>query len=142
MVTVLCCGCFDALHVGHVAHLQAARAMGDTLIVALTLDNYVNKGPGRPLFRFDERKRMLEALRCVDLVIGHADVTITLLAVRPDIYVKGPDYMRPERLGEYTLCQQLGTRVEVLHTRPVYHTSDIITGALLERNRAVAESVN
>ena len=53
---VLCQGCFDILHIGHVLHLEAAKKLGNKLVVAITPDKYIKKGPGRP--RFDEKQRM------------------------------------------------------------------------------------
>src|SRR5438034_229633 len=68
---VLTNGAFDLLHVGHVRYLQAARALGDLLIVGLNSDASVRayKGPGRPLVPQDERAELLAALRCVDYVV-------------------------------------------------------------------------
>jgi cytidyltransferase-like protein len=65
---VHCHGCFDLLHIGHIKHLQAARRIGDFLIVTVTPDRYVNKGPGRPAFTERLRAEALAALDCVDLV--------------------------------------------------------------------------
>src|SRR5881275_839903 len=89
-------GCFDLLHVGHVRYLQAARALGDLLIVGLNSDASVRayKGPGRPLVPQDERAELLAALRCVDYVVIFDEPTASALvsALQPDIYVKGGDY--------------------------------------------------
>src|SRR6476661_4029741 len=89
-------GAFDLLHVGHVRYLQAARALGDLLIVGLNDDASVRayKGPTRPLVPEDERAEVLAALACVDYVVLFGDPTATRLveAIRPDIYAKGGDY--------------------------------------------------
>src|SRR4051812_11419613 len=66
--TVLCHGVFDLFHVGHVRHLKAARREGDLLIVTLTADKHVNKGPGRPVFTERLRAEMIAALEFVDFV--------------------------------------------------------------------------
>lgn len=95
---VLCHGVFDLVHMGHVRHLEAARREGDILIVTLTADRHVNKGPGRPIFGQDIRAEMLAALEYVDWVgINRAPSAETVLdVIRPDIYVKGSDYENPE----------------------------------------------
>lgn len=90
-------GVFDLLHVGHVDYLTKARALGDRLVLGLNSDASVrrlNKGPERPLNPESARKQVLEALRCVDLVVVFGDDTpLELIAeVQPDILVKGGDY--------------------------------------------------
>src|SRR3990167_9824242 len=76
---VLCHGCFDPLHIGHVLHLEAAKRFGEILIVAITDDDYVNKGPRRPVFHVEHRRAMLEALRCVDATMVVKDRKSTSL---------------------------------------------------------------
>jgi rfaE bifunctional protein nucleotidyltransferase chain/domain len=95
---VLCHGVFDLVHMGHVRHLEAARREGDMLIVTVTADHFVNKGPGRPIFGEDMRAEMLAALEYVDCVgINHAaDAESVLDTIMPDVYVKGSDYENPE----------------------------------------------
>lgn len=92
-------GCFDILHAGHVRLLQAARAMGDVLLVALNSDESVRrlKGPTRPVSRIEDRVAVLSALGCVDFVCQfEQDTPLELiLAAQPDVIVKGGDY-RPE----------------------------------------------
>jgi len=87
-------GVFDLLHVGHIRHFEQARAMGDVLVVTITPDRYVNKGPHRPAFPQGLRAEAVAALDAVDYVgitrWPTAENAIKLL--RPDIYVKGPDY--------------------------------------------------
>ena len=87
-------GTFDLLHVGHVRHMQAARELGDALVVTITADRYVNKGPGRPVFPENLRAEMLASLEYVDLVaINHEpDAVGAITAIRPHLYVKGQDY--------------------------------------------------
>lgn len=92
--TVLCHGVFDLLHIGHIRHFQQAKGFGDLLIVTLTPDVYVNKGPNRPAFNQDLRADALCSLQCVDYVSINqwpiAEKLIELL--QPDVYVKGKDY--------------------------------------------------
>lgn len=89
-------GCFDLLHVGHVAYLEAARALGDALLIGVNGDDSVRqlKGPGRPLNRESDRARVLAALGCVDGVSVFPEMRATrfLSEALPDIYVKGGDY--------------------------------------------------
>jgi rfaE bifunctional protein kinase chain/domain/rfaE bifunctional protein nucleotidyltransferase chain/domain len=93
-VVVLAHGTFDLMHFGHVRHLQAARREGDLLIVTITADHFVNKGPGRPIFPHAIRAEMLASLECVDFVgINHAASAESVLhTVKPQVYVKGNDY--------------------------------------------------
>lgn len=95
---VLAHGVFDLVHLGHVRHLEAACQHGDVLIVSLTADHFVNKGPGRPAFPEHLRAEMLAAMEYVDFVgINHApDACPVIRSVRPDIYVKGTDYANAE----------------------------------------------
>ena len=89
-------GCFDLLHIGHLATLQAARKLGDCLVVCLNSDASVSalKGPDRPLTPQVDRARLLAALDCVDAVVVFDESTpeAVLTWLRPDIWVKGGDY--------------------------------------------------
>jgi len=92
---VLCHGVFDLLHIGHIKHLKKAKSLGDVLIVTVTPNRYVNKGPHRPVFDEELRMEALASLEFVDFValnkLDTAENAIYLL--KPDIYVKGKDYM-------------------------------------------------
>jgi rfaE bifunctional protein nucleotidyltransferase chain/domain len=94
----LCHGVFDLVHLGHIRHIQAARNEGDIVMVTVTADRYVNKGPGRPIFPENMRAEMLASLANVDWVaINRTSSAEPILdTVRPDIYVKGSDYENPE----------------------------------------------
>ena len=95
---VLCHGVFDLVHMGHVKHLEAARREGDILIVTVTSDQHVNKGPGRPIFPDHMRAEMLAAIEYVDYVGVNYDPTAepVIQSIKPDVYVKGSDYENPE----------------------------------------------
>jgi D-glycero-beta-D-manno-heptose 1-phosphate adenylyltransferase len=102
--TVLANGCFDILHVGHVRYLEAARSLGDILVVAINSDRSVRalKGAGRPILSERERVALVSALRCVDhvVVFDETDVTRVLDVLHPAIHAKGTDYTEatvPER---------------------------------------------
>lgn len=91
---VHCHGVFDLLHIGHIRHFQEAKEMGDSLIVTLTPDHFVNKGPHRPAFPQDLRAEVITSLDAVDYVaINHWPTAVeTINLLRPHIYAKGPDY--------------------------------------------------
>ncbi|HUB69140.1 MAG TPA: adenylyltransferase/cytidyltransferase family protein, partial [Acidimicrobiales bacterium] len=95
---VQCHGTFDLLHLGHVRHLEAARQLGDCLVVTVTADPFVNKGPGRPVFDAVARAEMLASLQFVDWVAinDDPDAVSAIRRLRPDVYVKGKDYQNPE----------------------------------------------
>ncbi|MCE2725320.1 MAG: PfkB family carbohydrate kinase [Planctomycetaceae bacterium] len=91
---VHCHGVFDLLHVGHLRYFQEAKAMGDVLVVTLTTDKFVNKGPHRPAFPEQLRAEVLAGLECVDFVAinPHPTAVEAIRLIKPDVYVKGPDY--------------------------------------------------
>lgn len=95
----MCHGVFDLLHPGHVVHLQQARSHGDLLVVTVTPDRFVNKGPGRPLFNEQLRLATLAALADVDFVALNEwpDAARTIRLLRPDAYIKGSDYADAEK---------------------------------------------
>ena len=115
--TVFTNGCFDLLHVGHTRYLQAARELGDRLVLGLNSDGSVRglKGPSRPILPQEERAELLAALECVDYVLVFDEPTAdeAIKAVRPTLYVKGGDY-DPERIPETPLVRALGGEVRVL----------------------------
>ncbi len=91
---VQCHGTFDLVHPGHIVHFEEARALGDVLVVTLTAEKFVNKGPGRPFFDDTMRTRWLAALACVDyvVIIPFAAAVEAIEAVRPHFYCKGTEY--------------------------------------------------
>jgi len=95
---VHCHGVFDLLHYGHVIHLQSAKSFGDLLVVTITADAYVNKGPGRPYFSAEKRALMLASLECVDYVAisNYPKAIAAIDELKPDYYVKGADYRDKE----------------------------------------------
>jgi rfaE bifunctional protein nucleotidyltransferase chain/domain len=92
---VQCHGVFDLLHVGHLRHFEAAKRFGDVLVVTLTPDRWVNKGPLRPAFDEQMRLEMLAGLNCVDFVALNEWPTAveTLKLVKPDVFVKGSEFV-------------------------------------------------
>jgi len=107
-------GCFDLLHAGHVRTLEAARALGDCLVVCLNSDESVRrlKGPERPIVGERERAEVLRSLSCVDDVVVFDEDTpeAVLERIRPDIWVKGGDYSAA-RLPEARTIERWGGQV-------------------------------
>jgi len=93
-----CHGIFDLLHPGHIHHFEAAKREGDILIVTITPDEYVGKGPGRPVFNQRLRAESVAALHCVDYVAINEWPTAveTIKKLKPDVYTKGSDYANRE----------------------------------------------
>jgi rfaE bifunctional protein kinase chain/domain/rfaE bifunctional protein nucleotidyltransferase chain/domain len=91
---VLCHGVFDLLHIGHIKHFNEAKNFGDILVVSLTPDKFVNKGPGRPAFNEKLRLQAIASLDVVDYVVLNLTPTAVniIKKLKPDIYCKGPDY--------------------------------------------------
>ena len=91
---VHCHGVFDLLHIGHIKHLEKAKEFGDRLVVTLTPDMYVNKGPGRPVFNQTLRSEAIAALDSVDYVSINDTSTAVhpIKIIKPNIYCKGKDY--------------------------------------------------
>ena len=91
---VLCHGVFDLLHIGHIKHLEKAKKLGDKLVVTITADKFVSKGPGRPVFNEILRSEALASISAVDYVaINDTSTAINPIKVlKPNIYCKGKDY--------------------------------------------------
>ena len=122
----MCHGCWDVLHYGHLLHLLQARTFGDMLVVSVTADEFVNKGPGKPRFNVDQRMAMLRALRMVDMVICSDDFTpdAVIRYVRPAVYVKGKEY--EGMLPEQELVESLGGEVKFIETEASHiHSREI-----------------
>jgi D-glycero-beta-D-manno-heptose 1-phosphate adenylyltransferase len=124
-------GCFDLLHVGHVRFLQAARALGDLLIVGVNGNESTLqlKGPGRPVNDERDRTEVVAALGCIDLVSIFPQVRATefLRAAHPLIYVKGGDYS-PETLNaeEAALLKEIGAAIRIISFEQGYSTTRLI----------------
>jgi rfaE bifunctional protein nucleotidyltransferase chain/domain len=121
---VHCHGCFDLVHPGHIRYLRFARELGDVLVVSVTSDNAVNKGPDRPHIPQELRAESLAALEFVDWVLidPHPTAAELLTALRPDVYVKGREYAQmedPRFLREREIVERYGGRV-------VFHSGDVV----------------
>ena len=131
---VMTAGCFDILHRGHITFLNAAKSLGDVLVVGLNSDAGVRrlKGPGRPINDLEDRAHVLAALSAVDHIVPFDETTPVELvrAVRPDVFVKGGDYTL-ERMPEASVVQALGGVVRILP-----YVSDRSTSSIIERVQA------
>ena len=128
-------GVFDLLHPGHVEYLEAARALGDHLLVAVNSDRSareLGKGTGRPVAGDRARSRVIAALEAVDrVVVFDASTPLELIArLQPDVLVKGGDYTRDTIVGA-DLVEAAGGRVVTIPLIPGYSTT-----ALVEKSRA------
>jgi len=95
---IQCHGVFDLLHIGHIRHLEAAKKYGDVLVITVTPDRYVDKGPFKPAFSEKLRAEAIAALNCVDYVAINEWPTAleAIKLLRPNIFVKGVEYSRPD----------------------------------------------
>lgn len=136
---VLTNGTFDLLHVGHLRYLQAARALGDCLIVGVNSDSSVRqyKGPLRPIVPASERAELVAGLACCDFVTIFDETTATPLieALKPEIYAKGGDYAAPgsatgKPLPEAPAVIAAGGQVVILPLVPAASSSGLIERVL------------
>lgn len=123
---VLAQGCFDMIHVGHLRHLQEARRMGAILVVGVTKDEFVGKGPGRPVVGEDERLEMVLGLGCVYEAQLCSDSIEALEYFKPTIFCKGYDREITGLIeAEQQYCEKHD--IEIRYTKPNHiHTSQII----------------
>jgi rfaE bifunctional protein nucleotidyltransferase chain/domain len=125
-------GVFDLLHPGHVRYLRDARALGDTLIVAVNSDRSVrtNKGDNRPVNPEAERAEVLLALECVDAVVIFDEATphSIIAAVQPDVLVKGSDW-GPDNIVGRDIVEARGGRVVRVELAPGFSTTALIDRA-------------
>ncbi|HEX8119245.1 MAG TPA: adenylyltransferase/cytidyltransferase family protein [Pyrinomonadaceae bacterium] len=126
-------GCFDLLHVGHVRYLEAAKGLGDLLVVGVNSDEQVRrlKGEGRPFVSERERAEVIASLRAVDYVTVFHEPTVTelLLALRPDIHAKGTDYTE-DSVPERDVVRSFGGRVQIVGD-PKDHSSTEMLGRVI-----------
>lgn len=119
---VHCHGCFDLMHPGHIKYFQAAKRMGDILVVTVSPDKYVDKGPDRPVFNETLRAESIAALECVDYVAVNQWPTAveTLRLLKPTFYVKGQEFENLEdKTGklqkEYEVIKEIGAEIRFTH---------------------------
>lgn len=129
MKVVFTNGCFDILHAGHVRYLQAARSLGDCLVLGLNTDASVreNKGDSRPINNEQDRAEVVGALESVDYVVlfGERTAESIIAKVRPDVYVKGGDYTL-DTLPEAKVVQGYGGHVAFVDMVEGRSTTNVI----------------
>ena len=122
-------GCFDIVHLGHIDYLEKARNLGDKMIVAINTDQSVAhlKGPQRPIVNQEARARMMAAFEFVDAVVMFGEETpLNLIeAIKPDILVKGSDYLTENIVGSKIVLAS-GGKVETIDLVEGYSTTNII----------------
>jgi rfaE bifunctional protein kinase chain/domain/rfaE bifunctional protein nucleotidyltransferase chain/domain len=130
---ILCHGVFDLLHVGHINYFKEAKNLGDILIVSVTSDKFVNKGPGRPAFTIANRIKFLQEINCINYVCVSSSKTAEniILNLKPNFYCKGEDYSSnrikfDENLKkEITAVKSFGGKFKVIK-QPSFSSSKII----------------
>ncbi len=126
---VLTNGCFDILHLGHIAYLREAKKLADYLIVALNNDESVGKlkGNNRPFQNEESRLEILAELRCVDYVFLFSDMTEVIESIKPELYAKGGDYtIDTINQNERKLMEDYGGKIKILSGVAGVSTSNII----------------
>ncbi len=123
-------GCFDLMHIGHTRYLQAAKALGDLLVVGVNSDASVrslNKAPDRPIVPETQRAEVVAALGCVDYVVifNEPDPLRLIAAVQPDVLVKGGDWAIEQIVGR-ELVERRGGLVTTIPLVPGQSTTAII----------------
>jgi rfaE bifunctional protein nucleotidyltransferase chain/domain len=122
-------GCFDVLHVGHIRYLEAAKALGDLLIVGINSDEQTSrlKGNGRPILPADQRAEIIASLEAVDFVTIFDEPTVEqlLLALKPDIHAKGTDYTE-DSVPERDVVRSFGGRVAIVGDPKEHSSSQMI----------------
>ncbi len=129
---ILCHGCFDLIHPGHIKYFQAAKKMGDILVVTVTPDEYIDKGKGRPVFNQNLRVESIAALECVDYaaITKYRTAVETLRLLKPDIYVKGQEFENLEdKTGkiqkEAEVIKEIGAEIRFTH-EIVFSSTELI----------------
>ena len=139
---VLTNGCFDLLHLGHLRYLEAARAMGDVLLVGINVDEQVQrlKGPERPFVPEAERAELVAGLIPVDYAFLFAEPTAAelLAEIRPEVYAKGGDY-QAETLPEAAVASACGAKIVFLPTVPGHSTTNLAAAVAANRGRDSAK---
>lgn len=123
-------GCFDLMHVGHTRYLQAAKALGDLLVVGVNSDKSVrslDKAPDRPIVPEAQRAEVLAALGCVDFVVvfSESDPKALITAVQPDVLVKGGDWSLDRIIGR-DVVEARGGMVQTIPLVPGFSTTALI----------------
>ena len=119
---VLCVGCFDIFHYGHLCHLEASHKMGSPLIVAITRNRSVDKGAGRPYNDEKYRAAIVKALWCVSKVLLVDTSLEALKKTDPDIFSLGQDYRGNVLSEDLAYCKTKGIRIRFTNERRMSST--------------------
>ena len=130
---VLCHGAFDIVHIGHINHFKEAKKYGDILIVSITADSYIKKGPNQPYFKSYDRANFLLSLKLVDYIyISHSETGEDPIKLfKPNYYIKGIDYLnqnddqnlRKEKLA----CKKYNTKI-IITSSSKHSSTKILKG--------------
>tara|TARA_Y100000310_G_C20652882_1_gene800413 strand:- start:713 stop:1135 length:423 start_codon:yes stop_codon:yes gene_type:complete len=122
-------GGFDPLHAGHIEYLELAKKLGDRLVVILNKDDFLIKKKGFVFMPFEERIKIIKALKCVDDVVGCIDkdntVCKSLEKLKPDIFAKGGDRTKDE-IPEKGICDKLGIKIVDRLGEKIQSSSDLV----------------
>ncbi len=129
-------GVFDAIHIGHIEYFKEAKSMVDKLIVSVTSDRYVNKGPGKPIFNLRKRVKVLESIKYIDKVVesDYPTAVQNIKNIKPNFYIKGKDY---KNLDEDVSKNLLLEKKEVIK----YGGKLLFTNSELHSSSAIANNV-
>ena len=126
-------GVFDILHVGHISYFEDVKKDSDILIISITNDEFVGKGPGRPMFKIDERVKMLSKIDIIDFItISKSETAVAIIrTIKPNIYAKGQDYKNKKNdiskniYKEIEAIKSVGGKFKVTNT-PMHSSTKII----------------
>lgn len=128
-------GVFDVIHVGHINYFKEAKSKVDKLIVSVTSDKYVNKGPGKPIFNLMKRIDVLSSIKYIDEVIesNYPTAIQNIRKIRPDLYIKGKDYKNLDKdVGENLLLEK--KEVEKFGGKILFTNSELHSSSALANN--------
>lgn len=146
---VLCHGVFDLLHIGHIKHFQEAKKSADILVVSVTADRFVNKGPNRPVFTLDQRLSFLNSLSIIDyLIVSNSPSSLEVLKkIKPNFYCKGPDYKIMKKDITRKIYKEIGFVKsyggKIIITKDItYSSSSLLNNNLINRNKKAASIID
>ena len=146
---VLCHGVFDLLHIGHIKHFQEAKKSADILVVSVTADKFVNKGPNRPVFTLDQRLSFLNSLSIIDyLIVSNSPSSLEVLKkIKPNFYCKGPDYKIMKKDITKKIYKEIGFVKsyggKIIITKDItYSSSTLLNNNLINRNKKAASIID
>ena len=150
---VHCHGVFDLLHLGHIKHFEEAKKLGNFLIVTVTPDEYVDKGPNKPMFSLEQRMEALAALSKIGFVAANKwkSATNTIKIIKPNIYCKGPDYKKnsldltKKIIEEEKAVKSVGGKIEYTSDAITFSSSNILNkfgGIYTDNQKSIIKKIN